>query len=113
MGKPIDQLEVELYEWPDRWLVEAEGPDRDYYQFYPDDTKETWPHFVDLSIYDAGWCSCRDFRFGVEPYLYAGIPNRCECIHIFAALRARRLRGSKPTFFKTNIKLFNDNHDPT
>ena len=109
MGKPIEQLECEIFEWPDRWLVEAAEPDRDYYTFYPpaeNEPREIWPHFVDLSAYDTGWCTCRDYRFNILPYLFLDLVHRRQCIHIIAALRAQRLRATRPKPIKPNLQLF-------
>lgn len=96
MGKAIEDLEVLCYEWPDRFFVEAECIDRDYTFFFPMATPEIYPHFVDLGIYEAGWCDCRDFRFSVEPYLSYTGPHRLHCIHLIAARRYRNLLGTKP-----------------
>lgn len=87
-------LSIQIFEWPTRFLVEADTPDRSYYKFWPDAEVEIWPHFVDLEIYDDGWCSCDDFRFEVEPYL-SWPKHRRECIHIIAAKRYHALSGGK------------------
>jgi hypothetical protein len=99
MPKSIGQLDITIFDWPDRFFVESDEPDRDYLKFWPeaDPFEDPPPHFVDLEIYETGWCSCTDFRVRVEPYLFMGLVHRRECIHIIAARRFQRLHGSKPT----------------
>lgn len=100
MGKPIEDLYVEPFDFPYSFLVEAEGPDRDYAEVFPEVTPENYPHFVDLTIYETGWCSCRDFRYNVEPYVFWNLVHRRHCVHIVAAVRYLALVGSikpKPT----------------
>lgn len=105
MGKPIQDLEVEIYQWPTQFLVEAERPDRDYTYFYPNAPIEIYPHFVDLEVYETGWCSCRDFRFQVEPFIFWNHVHRRECIHLIAAKRYLNRIGSQPQPMST-IQLF-------
>lgn len=104
LKKKTEDLEVEIFEWPDRFLVEALEPDRDYVKFFPDAPIEIYPHFIDLGEEREGWCSCRDFRFNVEPYL-VNESHRAVCVHIMHARRWRDARGSKPKALPSTIYL--------
>lgn len=95
MGKSTESLYVEIFDWPDRFLVECDGPDIDYPRFYSGDTHPDYypdaPYLVDLSEYEDGWCGCRDFAVNVQPYL-CSVPDksnahRTVCKHILAAKR--------------------------
>lgn len=105
MGKPIGLLEIEIFDWPDSFFVEANSHDRDYFMFFPeaDPFEDPPPHFVDLSVYDTGWCSCTDFRRNVEPFMFLGGQHRRECIHIIAARRYRAILGGKPKPMPRNL----------
>lgn len=89
-------LYVEIFEFPDRFFVEANNPDRDYREFFPG-PYEVDPHFVDLEVYETGKCSCRDFEINIEPYIPWNNTNRRTCIHIRAAQAFRRQFTIPPT----------------
>jgi hypothetical protein len=86
--KNREGLEVSIYEWPDRFHVEAEGQDRDYKYFYPHINEDPPPHFVDLS---EPFCSCRDFSKNILPNLVNENPKDKHelCRHIKLALQYR------------------------
>ena len=96
-------LEVEVFDWPDTFHVEARELDREYLSVFPDVEPEVYPYLVDLSSEPEGECDCRDFRFNVRPYIDK--PNhRKTCIHIIAARRFKNLLGTKPKKLPDIIK---------
>lgn len=100
--RPIESLEIWILDWPDRFFVEAENYDRDYFEFFPkaDPIENPAPHLVDLGELESGWCDCEDFRRNVEPFLkkqpFVNEIHRTECKHIICARRFRDRLGSKP-----------------
>lgn len=90
MGKPIEDLECQIFDWPDRFFVESETPDRDYALVFPNVPPEIYPHLADLS---EPMCDCRDFTYNIIPYLHQPI-HRTECKHLMAARRYRNLIGN-------------------
>lgn len=98
-----DQPYVELFEFPDRFFVESENPDRDYKEFYPHINEETPPHFVDLGEEEHGWCSCRDYRINLRN---ANLVNeKRQCKHILAAIKFRDKLTSKPKPLPSKINI--------
>lgn len=86
--KPISALEVVVFDWPDRFLVECDSPDCDYPRYYPElpDFLPDAPYLVDLSEFYEGWCACRDFAVNIQPNLERLQPlrGRTACKHILA-----------------------------
>lgn len=108
------QLYTELFEYPDRYFVEAENPDRDYLEFYPHlKDEEIPPHFVDLGEEEFGWCSCRDYRINLRDRSLAKQTSNAslvneekrQCKHILAAIKFKSRITTKPKPMPLQIKL--------
>lgn len=99
MSKPIEHLEVTIFEWPDRFFVESEEKDSEYrkhFKGFDDLDEESLPYLVDLSEYEDGKCGCRDFAVNVEPFLLTRGPKRTRCKHLIRAHLFRDMMGDKP-----------------
>lgn len=85
---PREEPTVEIFEWPDRFLVSADSPDNEFRKFWPGlvDHDPLAPHLVDLGELEEGWCGCRDFAVNVLPYL-VNESHRTHCKHILSARR--------------------------
>ena len=59
--------QIHIFEWPDRFFIETDEPDRDLIEIFGD--YEPYPYLVDLGEPPSGWCGCRDFRFNSSPIL--------------------------------------------
>lgn len=105
MGLAIEDLEVAIFDWPDRFLVEAEESDREWEKVFGiPDTDPNAPYLVDLSELEEGWCGCRDFTFNVIPLMHEN-PHRSSCKHIIAATRYVLRLGTKPKQMPDTINL--------
>lgn len=97
MGKPIEDLDVTIFEWPDRFFCEGEERDSDYRKhFNYEDFDERLPYLVDLSEYEDGKCGCRDFAVNIEPYINNTATKRTRCKHLVAVHRYKNLMGAQP-----------------
>lgn len=79
--------EVWIFDYPDRFLVEALTPDDEYPEVFAPlpDLLPLAPYLVDLSENKDGACGCRDFQCNVFPYLDTPDQQRTCCKHILAA----------------------------
>lgn len=88
------EYEIEILDWPSRFLVSSDELDRDQQEFYPDDPT-IYPHLVDLDELKEGECTCRDFRFNVLPFLDEP-DSRSRCTHIIQVQKYKSNHDSKP-----------------
>lgn len=79
--------EVEVFDWPSRFLVEAREPDRALREIFGDDTP--YPYLVDI---DENECPCYDFQQNITKFQ----DGRQQCKHLIAANRYRYLMINKP-----------------
>lgn len=99
-------LQVEVFDWPSRFLVEAEKPDSEWPKFFKglEDFDPLAPYLVDLDECREGWCGCRDFAVNVAPFL-DDPGHRASCKHIIRAREFKRQMGDKPKKMPSIIKF--------
>lgn len=79
-------LEVWVFDWPARFLVEANEPDKALIDLFDDPTP--YPYLVDITIPE---CACFDFQQNI-----LNENGRTLCKHLIAAQRYRWLMGDNP-----------------
>lgn len=97
---------VEIFEWPDRFLVDASEPDREWQKLFGvADPDPLAPYLVDLSECDAGFCGCRYFYVHILPH--DGDINHPEktCKHIIAVNRYLKKLTHQPKKLPVTIKF--------
>jgi hypothetical protein len=91
--------DISIFDWPDRFFVETEEPDRELIELFDD--HGLYPYMVDLGDagdlgeHPDGYCDCRDFRFNVRPNLGLAT-GRKTCCHIDACRRFRDKFSGRP-----------------
>jgi hypothetical protein len=98
-------LEVWIFEWPSRFLVEATSPDREWEKLFKvPDPDPLAPYLVELDSDDLpnGWCGCRDFWCNVW---FNPNRDRVTCKHIDAARLYRSQFTEQPKTLPKQLNL--------
>lgn len=102
---------VEIFEWPDRFLVEAKAPDREWEKLFGvPDPDPLAPYLVDLSECDEGFCGCRDFYVNILPHNGDINHTNKTCKHIRAARRYQERHTTKPKPLPMEIRSQTSTH---